>query len=60
MWSNKWISELYEPGSVFKLITASAALEEDYGFTPKIGIKEGLRSFAEWYKEYYKSIEENQ
>ena len=29
MWSNKSISELYEPGSVFKVITASAALEED-------------------------------
>ena len=31
----------------------SAALERDYGFTPKIGIREGLRRFAEWYKEYY-------
>ena len=29
MWSKKSISELYEPGSVFKLITASAALEEN-------------------------------
>lgn len=29
MWSNKSVSELYEPGSVFKLITASAALEEN-------------------------------
>lgn len=32
----------------------SKALEEDYGFTPKIGIREGLRYFAEWYAEYYK------
>lgn len=31
----------------------STALEQDYGFTPKIGIREGLRAFAEWYKEYY-------
>ena len=31
----------------------STALEKDYGFTPKIGIREGLRAFAEWYKEYY-------
>ena len=31
----------------------STGLEEDYGFTPKIGIREGLRAFAEWYKEYY-------
>ena len=31
----------------------SEALERDYGFTPKIGIREGLRAFAEWYKDYY-------
>ena len=30
----------------------SKGLEEDYGFVPKIGIREGLRKFAEWYKEY--------
>ena len=29
------------------------ALERDYGFTPKIGIREGLRAFCKWYKEYY-------
>ena len=29
------------------------ALEQDYGFTPRIGIREGLRKFAEWYKRYY-------
>ena len=29
MWSNKSVSELYEPGSVFKVITCSAALEEN-------------------------------
>ena len=33
----------------------SEALERDYGFTPKIGIREGLRAFAEWYAKYYKS-----
>ena len=31
----------------------SEALERDYGFMPKIGIREGLRKFAEWYKSYY-------
>ena len=31
----------------------SAALENDYGFKPKIGIREGLRSFANWYRTYY-------
>lgn len=29
MWKNKSISDLYEPGSVFKLITASVAIEEN-------------------------------
>ena len=32
----------------------SEALERDYGFTPQIGIREGLRAFAEWYRGYYK------
>ena len=31
----------------------STALEADYGFTPTIDIRTGLRAFAEWYKEYY-------
>lgn len=31
----------------------SEALERDYGFTPKIDIRTGLRAFAEWYKDYY-------
>lgn len=29
MWSNKSVAETYEPGSVFKVITASVALEEN-------------------------------
>lgn len=37
MWSNKAVSELYEPGSVFKLITASAALEENITDTDVAG-----------------------
>jgi len=31
----------------------SEALERDYGFTPTIDIRTGLRKFSEWYKEYY-------
>ena len=42
-----------QPGDVPVTYADSAALERDYGFTPKIGIREGLRAFAEWYKEYY-------
>lgn len=43
-----------QPGDVPVTYADSTALERDYGFTPKIGIREGLRAFAEWYKEYYK------
>ena len=44
-----------QPGDVPVTYADSTGLERDYGFTPKIGIREGLRSFAEWYKEYYQS-----
>ena len=28
-------------------------LEEDFGFKPSTSLREGLRKFAEWYKEFY-------
>ena len=43
-----------QPGDVPVTYADSTGLEKDYGFTPTIGIREGLRRFAEWYKEYYK------
>lgn len=42
-----------QPGDVPVTYADSEALERDYGFRPQIGIREGLRRFAEWYKEYY-------
>ena len=44
-----------QPGDVPVTYADSRALEEDYGFTPRIGIREGLKRFARWYKEYYQS-----
>ena len=41
-----------QPGDVPVTFADTAALEQDYGFVPKTGIREGLRAFAEWYKEY--------
>ena len=32
----------------------TSALEKDYGFKPSTSLREGLRRFAEWYKEFYK------
>lgn len=43
-----------QPGDVPVTYADSTALERDFGFTPKIGIREGLRKFAEWYKGYYR------
>ena len=42
-----------QPGDVPVTYADAAALERDYGFTPRIGIQEGLRKFAQWYKAYY-------
>ncbi len=32
----------------------TSALEKDYGFKPSTSLREGLRKFAEWYKDFYK------
>ena len=42
-----------QPGDVPVTYADSTGLEKDYGFKPQIGIREGLRKFAEWYKMYY-------
>lgn len=42
-----------QPGDVPVTYADSEALARDYGFTPSVGIREGLRKFAEWYKDYY-------
>ena len=42
-----------QPGDVPTTYADATALERDFGFTPKITLREGLRKFAEWYKIYY-------
>ena len=32
----------------------TSQLEKDFGFKPKTELRDGLRNFAEWYKEFYK------
>ena len=43
-----------QPGDVPTTYADASALERDFGFTPKIPLREGLRRFAQWYKDYYK------
>ena len=42
-----------QAGDVPVTFADSSALEEDFGFRPQIGIREGLRNFCEWYRDYY-------
>ena len=42
-----------QPGDVPVTYADTSALERDFGFTPKITLREGLRKFAEWYKAFY-------
>ena len=42
-----------QAGDVPVTYADASALERDFGFTPKITLREGLRKFAEWYKEFY-------
>ena len=42
-----------QPGDVPTTYADTSALERDYGFKPSTSLREGLRKFAEWYKEYY-------
>ena len=42
-----------QPGDVPITYADTSTLERDFGFVPKISLREGLRKFASWYKEYY-------
>ena len=43
-----------QPGDVPVTFADTSALEEDFGFKPHTTLREGLRHFAQWYKQHYK------
>ncbi len=43
-----------QPGDVPVTFADTSALERDFGFKPSTPLREGLRKFAQWYKEFYK------
>ena len=42
-----------QPGDVPVTFADTSALERDFGFKPHTPLRDGLRRFAEWYKEFY-------
>ena len=42
-----------QPGDVPVTYADTSALEQDFGFKRHTPLREGLRKFAEWYKEFY-------
>lgn len=43
-----------QAGDVPITFADTSALERDFGFKPSTSLREGLRKFAEWYKEFYR------
>ncbi len=43
-----------QPGDVPVTYADTSALERDFGFKPSTSLRDGLRNFAKWYKEFYK------
>ena len=42
-----------QPGDVPITYADTTQLEKEFGFKPNTPLREGLRKFAEWYKEFY-------
>ena len=42
-----------QPGDVPVTYADTSALERDFGFRPRTSLRDGLRKFAQWYKEFY-------
>lgn len=46
-----------QPGDVPVTYADTSALERDFGFKPSTSLREGLRRFARWYKDFYAAAE---
>ena len=44
-----------QPGDVPVTYADTTPLERDFGFKPDTSLNDGLRKFAQWYKEFYRS-----
>ena len=42
-----------QAGDVPVTYADTSALEEDFGFKPNTSLRDGLRAFSKWYKEFY-------
>lgn len=42
-----------QKGDVVTTWADTTALERDYGYSPKVGIEEGVEKFVKWYREFY-------
>ena len=51
--SHKKLVEM-QPGDVPITFADTSALEKDFGFKPHTSLRDGLRKFAQWYKDFYK------
>ncbi len=45
-----------QPGDMLVTFADCAALERDYGFHPSFDIYKGLPRFVQWYRDYYKLL----
>ena len=43
-----------QPGDVYATYADTQDLFEATGYKPQVGVKEGVKAFADWYKDYYK------
>lgn len=48
-----------QPGDVSVTYADTTAFERDFGFKPSTSLRDGLRKFAEWYKEFYMNADSN-